>query len=88
MVERADDFENEADGLEISDRLGSILAAELASHAEQMLKTSPTPKNAGSVSRKFCANSGIRGMKITTASAISCNVNAGNGKSSVRTRKT
>lgn len=44
MTERADDLENEADGLEISDRLASILAAELASHAEQVLKDVTDPK--------------------------------------------
>ena len=44
MVERADDLEYEADGLEISDRLASILAAELASHVEQMLKDVTDPK--------------------------------------------
>ena len=33
MTERADDLENEADGIEISHRLGSIRAVELASLA-------------------------------------------------------
>ena len=44
MTERADDLENEADGMEISDRLGSILAAELASLAEKLLEEVPDPR--------------------------------------------
>lgn len=53
LTERADDFENEADGLEISDRLGSILVAELASHAEQMLKDITDPKERWRLMREF-----------------------------------
>jgi hypothetical protein len=53
MVERADDFENEADGQEISGRLASILAAELASHAEQMLKDVTDPKERWRLMQKF-----------------------------------
>jgi hypothetical protein len=44
MVERADDLENEADGMEISDRLGSVFAAELASLAEKLLEEVTDPK--------------------------------------------
>ncbi len=44
MTERADDLEEEADGLEISDRLGSILAAELANFAEKVLEEITDPK--------------------------------------------
>jgi hypothetical protein len=44
LTERADDLENEADGLEISDRLGSVLAAELASLAEKILEEVTDPK--------------------------------------------
>ncbi len=44
MTERADDLENEADGMEISDRLGSILAVELASLAEKLLEEVPDPR--------------------------------------------
>ena len=44
MTERAEDLEDEADGLEISDRLGSILAAELASFAEKVLEEVTDPK--------------------------------------------
>jgi len=53
MVERADDLENEADGLEISGRLASILAAELASHAEQMLKDVTDPKERWRLMQEF-----------------------------------
>ena len=53
MVERADDLENEADGLEISDRLASILAAELASHAEQILKDATDPKERWRLMQEF-----------------------------------
>ena len=53
MVERADDLENEADGVEISDRLASILAAELASHAEQMLKDITDPKERWRLMQEF-----------------------------------
>jgi hypothetical protein len=53
MVERADDLENEADGMEISDRLGSILAAELASHAEQTLKDVTDPKERWRLMQEF-----------------------------------
>jgi len=44
LTERADDLENEADGMEISDRLGSVLAAELASLAEKLLEENTDPK--------------------------------------------
>ena len=44
LTERANDLENEADGLEISDRLDSILAAELASLAEKLLEEVTDPK--------------------------------------------
>ncbi|MGB7748602.1 MAG: type IIL restriction-modification enzyme MmeI [Verrucomicrobiia bacterium] len=44
LTERTDDLENEADGMEISDRLGSILAAELASLVEKLLEENTDPK--------------------------------------------
>jgi hypothetical protein len=44
MTERADDLEDEAGEVEISDRLGSILAVELASLAEKLLEEVTDPK--------------------------------------------
>jgi hypothetical protein len=44
LTEQSDDLDEAADGMEISDRLDSILAAELASLAEKLLEEVTDPK--------------------------------------------
>jgi len=44
MLERAEDLDDTADGMEISDRLGSILAAELAAHVVKLLEEVTDPR--------------------------------------------
>ena len=53
LTERADDLENEVGGLEISDRLASILAAELACLAVQRLKDVTDPQERWRMMREF-----------------------------------
>ena len=56
LTEQAEDLD-EADGMEISDLLASLLAAELANWRKICWKRAPTRKNAGSVFVKFFGNS-------------------------------
>ncbi len=44
LTEQSDDLDEAADGMEISDRLGSVLAAELASLAQKLLEEVTDPK--------------------------------------------
>ena len=53
LTERAEGLDDEADGMEISDRLGSVLMAELASLAEKLLEENIDPKERWRLMQEF-----------------------------------
>jgi hypothetical protein len=53
LTERAEGLEDAADGMEISDRLGSVLAAELASLAEKLLEENTDSKERWRLMQEF-----------------------------------